>query len=108
MLGSSRNSVLSILAEGSGVRSSLRASEKLPLRLCLCAGLACPKDTGGIRDPTGRGANALLTGVIHGRIALKNGTEHDTTCKLKSLIGDPGDVIEGMGLLIEAAMIMLE
>ena len=108
MLGSSRNSVLSILAEGSGVLSSLRASEKLPLRLCLCEGLFCPSDTGGIRDPTGRGANALLIGVVEGRIALKNGTEHETTCKLKSLIGDPGDVIEGMGLLMEAAMTMLE
>ena len=108
MLGSSRRSVLSILAEGSGVLSSLRASEKLPLRLCLCEGLLCPSDTGGIRDPTGRGANALLSGVVEGRIALKNGIEHETTCKLKSLIGDPGDVIEGMGLLIEAAMTMLE
>ena len=107
MLGSSRNSVLSILAEGSGVLSSLRASEKLPLRLCLCEGLFCPSDTGGIRDPTGR-ANTLLIGVVEGRIALKNGIEQETTCKLKSLIGDPGDVIEGMGLLMEAAMAMLE
>jgi hypothetical protein len=49
-----------------------------------------------------------LIGVVEGRIALKNGTEHETTCKLKSLIGDPGDVIEGMGLLMEAAMTMLE
>jgi hypothetical protein len=49
-----------------------------------------------------------LIGVVEGRIALKKGTEHETTCKLKSLIGDPGDVIEGMGLLIEAAMTILE
>ena len=39
---------------------------------------------------------------------LKNGTEHETTCKLKSLIGEPGVCIEGIGLLVDAAMIMLE
>jgi hypothetical protein len=49
-----------------------------------------------------------LIGVVEGRMALKNGIEHETTCKLKSLIGDPGDCIEGIGLLIEAAMPKLE